>query len=124
MGHEPTFDCQSCGACCYNPAHNRAEGFFEYVQVMNDDVMMAPEHDDVRARLTYTNEKGEVHLLLTPHEQRCVGLAGAIGRKVKCTIYDVRPSPCRNMTPGSEKCLARRAEWGIGEPPRKYRGRR
>lgn len=121
MSHDPVFDCQSCGACCCNPLENRAAGYFEYVQVHERDALSEPEHSDLRARLTFTNDKGEVHLLLTPHEQRCVALKGSLGRNVRCEIYDLRPTGCRRLEAGSERCRQYRLERGVDQPRRHQR---
>lgn len=53
--------------------------------------------------------------------RRCVGLAGEVGKSVTCTIYDNRPTPCREFPvffdDGSPnpKCDELRAT--IGLPP-------
>jgi Fe-S-cluster containining protein len=52
---------------------------------------------------------------------RCVALRGEIGRDVRCTIYEMRPSPCRDYAPhgffGIEnaECNGARARHGL--PP-------
>lgn len=52
---------------------------------------------------------------------RCIALAGEIGQAVACTIYDRRPSPCRQVQPAwehgepSPQCDRARARHGL--PP-------
>lgn len=58
---------------------------------------------------------------------RCVALQGEIGRQATCTIYEQRPSPCRefglqweqdqaSFAPGElERCNRARAAWNL--PP-------
>ena len=52
---------------------------------------------------------------------RCVALSGEVGCGVACTIYEQRPSPCRELQPSwadgerSEKCDRARAAHGL--PP-------
>ncbi len=50
---------------------------------------------------------------------RCVALAGEIGGETACTIYAVRPSPCRAVVPSyrdgvpDDKCDAARRAHGL-----------
>jgi len=53
---------------------------------------------------------------------RCIALEGSIGGKVRCTIYEQRPTPCRNFVPSGEdgraennRCDMARGKWGL--PP-------
>ena len=90
--------CQSCGACC---AAFRVSFYWA-------------EADDApggHVPVTLTEE-------LTPHLRcmrgthsrapRCVALDGEVGGAVACRIYPQRPSPCREVIPGDERC--RRAQ--------------
>ncbi len=59
---------------------------------------------------------GPVHACLAgthaaaPH---CAALEGAVGQQVRCTIYELRPSPCREVQPGDDKCLRARQRHGL-----------
>ncbi|HJV28192.1 MAG TPA: YkgJ family cysteine cluster protein [Aromatoleum sp.] len=50
---------------------------------------------------------------------RCIALEGEIGVEVRCTIYDGRPSPCRDFAPyapigiGEDACDRARARHGM-----------
>lgn len=52
---------------------------------------------------------------------RCVALEGRIGESVRCAIYALRPSPCRDYAPDglfgidNAECTAARARHGL--PP-------
>ena len=46
----------------------------------------------------------------TPH---CVALQGVIGQAVTCTVYPQRPSPCREVEPGDDKCTRARQRHGL-----------
>jgi Fe-S-cluster containining protein len=46
---------------------------------------------------------------------RCVALAGEVGQQVTCTIYDARPSPCREFDIEHDAC--NRARQRCGLPP-------
>lgn len=96
-------DCQRCGACC---AQFRVSFYWA-------------EADDAPG--------GTVPLALTetvsPHTRcmqgtwsrnpRCAALQGQIGQQVGCGIYDLRPTPCRQLTAGDAQCLKARAAHGL-----------
>jgi Fe-S-cluster containining protein len=105
------YDCQRCGACCCNPDQNRAEGYVDYVQVKRGDAIL--ERGPLARRLVVVNDAGEMHMRMI--HDRCAALEGKIGKKVTCSIYEVRPTPCRRVEAGSESCLARRRERGVGD---------
>jgi len=46
-------------------------------------------------------------------EPRCVALAGAIGKRVNCSIYDGRPSPCREFDIEHAACNRARQRCGL-----------
>jgi Fe-S-cluster containining protein len=48
---------------------------------------------------------------------RCVALTGEIGKGVACSIYDARPSPCREFDVHHDACARARARHGL--PPLK-----
>jgi Fe-S-cluster containining protein len=100
-------DCTRCGACCTNPDENRAEGFVDYVEVLPRDALL--ERPDLVRRLVVYNPDGRPHLRLDA-SGRCLALRGRLGRRVRCTIYEHRPTGCRRVEPGSERCLAHRRE--------------
>jgi Fe-S-cluster containining protein len=106
-----TFDCRSCGACCCNPAENRAEGFLEYVEVERGSRLWRRLR--ILDRYTVANDRGERHLKLVGEEQRCAALEGALGRRVRCAVYDARPAGCRRVDPGDARCRKARAERGL-----------
>ena len=104
-------DCQACGACCCNSAVNKSEKFIDYVEVKPKDALF--HRRGLVKHLCVVNSIGETHLKLIGREQRCIALAGDLGADVRCTIYEVRPKPCRTVEPGSEECLARRKDQKI-----------
>lgn len=106
-----TFDCQACGACCCNTDENRAERYLDYVEVAPRAALQ--RRPDLIRRLTVLNRKGERHMRLRGAEQRCAALEGALGVRVSCTIYPLRPASCRTVRPGSKECLRDRRERGI-----------
>src|SRR5262249_54788393 len=74
-------DCQRCGACCCNPAENRAEGYRDYVLVEPGSRLLRRRR--ILDRYTVLNAGGERHLKLVGAEQRCAALEGALGRRVR-----------------------------------------
>lgn len=105
-----SFDCQRCGACCQNPAVNRAEGYSAYVAI-DDPKSKLLRDPAMRRRYVTFDADDRPHLRL--HDDRCAALAGAIGREVRCTIYAHRPRPCRRVQPGDADCMTARAEHGM-----------
>jgi uncharacterized protein len=102
-------DCTRCGACCFNPPENVSEGFADYIEVgPQDELRRRPE---LLRRLTQERD-GRVHMRLLA-DQRCMALAGSLGRKVRCTIYHARPSPCRRVQAGSDLCVRYRRGHGL-----------
>ncbi|HWO12166.1 MAG TPA: YkgJ family cysteine cluster protein [Polyangiaceae bacterium] len=106
------YDCTRCGACCFNPPENVREGYSEYIEVAAGDELR--ERPALLRRYAVEAE-GRLHLRLLA-DQRCVALSGSLGRRVRCTIYHVRPSPCRRVQAGSELCERYRRGLGVGEP--------
>ncbi|HZX65815.1 MAG TPA: hypothetical protein VFE76_10500 [Myxococcales bacterium] len=105
------FDCQACGACCCNPAENRAEGYRDYVFVEPGARVLRRLR--IVDRYTVANARGERHLKLVGAEERCAALEGSLGKHVRCAIYRDRPAGCRRIEPGSARCLIARADQGI-----------
>ncbi|RJG27638.1 YkgJ family cysteine cluster protein [Massilia cavernae] len=93
-------ECMRCGACCasfrvsfyWSEAEDRAIPDRATEQVSPFYMCMAG-----------TNSKAP----------RCGALAGEIGGRVQCGLYDQRPSPCREVQPGDDKCLRARARHGL-----------
>ena len=101
-------DCQACGACCCNSKENKAERYIDYVEVKPRDALS--KRPELIAKLCVINAKSETHLKLIGREQRCIALDGVLGEAVRCSIYDVRPKPCRTVEAGSDECHARRRD--------------
>jgi uncharacterized protein len=104
-----SLDCQRCGACCCNGAENRREGVEEWVEVAADEQIATRQRS---AKLLVANSAGVLHLRLVDGG-RCIALRGSIGRRVSCSVYDVRPRPCRRVQPGDASCLRARADAGL-----------
>lgn len=104
-----SYDCQQCGACCHNPAVNKAEGFAAYVEI--DDPRSKLLRDASMRGKYVTFHDGRPHLRL--HNDRCAALSGSVGREIRCTIYAHRPRPCRRVQPGDADCVTARQEYGL-----------
>ena len=100
--------CQNCGACCaafrvdFHPAE-LAGGTFAWGQGVPKEMTVLITANIVRMCGTDTAAP------------RCVALAGDIGQQVGCTIYDSRPSPCREFD--TEHAACNRARQRCGLPP-------
>jgi uncharacterized protein len=104
------FDCQSCGACCVNLPSNAAEGFDRWVEVRAGERLL--RRIDLVRKLVVADAEGALHLRLAA-DGRCLALRGALGRKVRCDVYALRPRPCRTVQPADPLCLRYRREHGL-----------
>lgn len=100
--------CQSCGACCasfrvdFHPAE-LAGGAFAWGA-------------GVPAAMTLPVTPAMVRMAGTDATQpRCQALSGDIGQSVACTIYEERPSPCREFDISHDACGRARQRHGL--PP-------
>jgi Fe-S-cluster containining protein len=109
MSASDTFDCQRCGACCCNPPDNRAEGFEDWIEIEPRAAILRRKQ---LSHLLVTGGNGRAHLRVTA-EGRCAALEGRLGERVRCTVYHVRPKPCRRVQPGDADCLACREAVGL-----------
>ncbi len=109
--------CQSCGACC---AYFRVSFYWSETDPALGGTVpaeMTRKLDDFRSCMCGTDQKNP----------RCAALEGTIGEAVNCTIYEQRPTPCREFgvdwadgallyTPEDlARCTQARAAWGL--PP-------
>jgi len=90
-----SYDCQSCGACCFSDSTS-------YVVVTGMD------HDRL-------GEEGQelTHFVgnrcyMRMEEGRCAALR-KVGRRFACSVYDRRPKACHELDRGSPAC--RRFRW-------------
>lgn len=92
--------CQSCGACC---ASFRVSFYWTeatHLGLPEAAVEQATRH---LACMAGTNQPAP----------RCQGLEGRVGQHVACRWYALRPSPCREVQPGDQKCQQARALHGL-----------
>ncbi len=100
--------CQQCGACCaslrvdFHPAE-LAGGAFAWGAGV--PVALTVPLTPAMVRLRGTDEQ----------PPRCIALAGEVGVAVSCTIYDGRPSPCREFDIEHAACNRARRQCGL--PP-------
>ena len=98
--------CQSCGACCvsfrvdFHPAE-LAGGAFAWGEGVPLTMTQPVTPNIVRMRGT------------DDAPPRCIALAGQIGEAVNCTIYDGRPSPCREFDTEHAACNRARQRCGL-----------
>jgi len=99
-------DCERCGACCVNAPDNQREGFRSWVEVGDDEPLLA--RADLVRKLVVRDGEGVAHLRIAD-DGRCLALRGTLGERVSCAIYHHRPAPCRRVQPGDAWCLRYRA---------------
>jgi hypothetical protein len=98
--------CQSCGACCaafrvdFHPAELAGGAFAWGAGVPRE--MTVPVTPAI-VRMCGSDAT----------EPRCVALAGDVGKAVACTIYDDRPSPCREFATTDDACARARCSHGL-----------
>ncbi|HET7730689.1 MAG TPA: YkgJ family cysteine cluster protein [Usitatibacter sp.] len=92
--------CLRCGACCAT---------FRVSFYWGEAVTLGLEADAV--------EKVTPHLICmagtNSGASRCHALHGTVGQAVECGLYAKRPSPCRELQPGEDKCNRARARHGL-----------
>jgi uncharacterized protein len=92
--------CQQCGACC---AAFRVSFYWPEATERALPEVCTERVSAHRVSMVGTNRPSP----------RCLALQGAIGRQVACLVYAMRPSPCREVQPGDEKCNKARALHGL-----------
>jgi Fe-S-cluster containining protein len=94
--------CQRCGACC---SAFRVSFYWVEATLRGLPDGAAQKLDPWRACMAGTNQA----------QPRCQALAGEVGKAVHCSVYAARPSPCRELRTGDDKCNQARARHGL--PP-------
>ena len=102
------YDCQKCGACCTNQEAVPATGYLRLSSGESKHMK--------RLGLSVVQTDGEFFLGTRTRADRrhaaCVALSGQVGGACRCSIYDERPSNCRQFEVGSGVCQAARREAG------------
>jgi Fe-S-cluster containining protein len=107
--------CLRCGACC---AHFRVSFYWSEA----DSAVGGRTPAGLSVKLTPFLAAMRGTEKVPP---RCAALVGEIGKRVRCEIHPLRPSPCREFRaswvggPRSERCDRARAAHGLPplEPP-------
>ncbi len=83
--------CITCGACC---AAFRVSFYWAEVPPDSPAAHLTQALTPVLSCMAGTDQA----------QPRCVAIDGEIGAHTACTIYQHRPSPCREVMPGDDKC--------------------
>lgn len=109
--------CLSCGACC---AAFRVD--FHCADLASTSTASGRSGDGVPVEMTVPLTRTLIRMRGTDEAPpRCIALEGEVGQKVRCTIYEQRPGPCRDFAPyallgiGDDACDRARRRYGI--PP-------
>ena len=104
-------DCLTCGACCVSPFVG--EGYIR-LDVEEEERLgrkglpvleVVPDpHDRIVLLGTKRNGQGT---------RVCMALTGRVGKQVACSIYEDRPSLCRQFEAGSPECHQARRAAGV-----------
>jgi Fe-S-cluster containining protein len=95
-------DCLHCGACCASFRVDFAGG-----ELLSEGGQV-PDGLTVRLTTTLCRLRGTDHA-----PPRCAALGGQVGQRVRCGIYEWRPSPCREFEAGSDACLRARRQHAL-----------
>lgn len=93
--------CISCGACC---AAYRVTFYWSEAMELGLGETYSEKFNSWRLCMSGTRRE----------PIRCRALQGVVGREVLCVVYPRRPSPCREIQPGDEKCNKARIRYGLG----------
>lgn len=94
--------CTECGACC---AGYRVSFYWAEAEAWGLSHAITEKLTPFLCCMAGTNR----------HSPRCFALRGEIGQTVTCAVYEHRPSLCRNLQPGDDKCIRARGRHGL--PP-------
>ncbi len=92
--------CTHCGACC---AAFRVSFYWAEASALGLPERLTEQVNPWHSCMAGTNQAAP----------RCVALHGVVGQEVACAAYAQRPSPCREVQPGDEKCNKARARHGL-----------
>ncbi|HEY1875150.1 MAG TPA: YkgJ family cysteine cluster protein [Steroidobacteraceae bacterium] len=95
--------CQQCGACC---ASFRVSFYWAEARQRGLPDSCTEQVNPHLAGMMGTSRPA----------LRCCALQGEIGQQVSCRVYPARPSPCREVQPGDDKCSRARARHGLSPP--------
>ena len=94
--------CQHCGACC---AAFRVSFYWAESEANGIPSALTQRLNPWMSCMAGTQQPAP----------RCLALQGEVGKAVACAIYERRPSPCKEVMPGDDKCQRARARHGL--PP-------
>ena len=99
------------------PTRTARKTFVDYIEVLPRDPLLTKTRKSGKnskslTRLIVYNAEGRPHMRLDDRGT-CVALRGTLGVRVQCTIYPDRPTGCRRVVAGSERCLLARRERGV-----------
>jgi Fe-S-cluster containining protein len=109
----PEFNCQTCGACCSSPYSGEA-----YVALTDDEatrliraqlpVILQRQGGDPPEFLPRLGTKLDANAAKV-----CAAFGGVVGSTCVCTIYEERPSACRQFEVGGRQCREERRRMGV-----------
>ena len=92
-----------------NALANQRCGRDDYVPIEPGARLLA--RPDLIRKFVRADTAGAPHLRMLA-DGRCAALRGALGQRVRCAIYHLRPKACRTVQPGDGDCVRARNECG------------
>lgn len=92
--------CRGCGACC---AAFRVSFYWAEAEVLGLPTTLIEQIGPWYACLAGTDAPSP----------RCLALHGELGKRVLCSVYEQRPSPCREVQPGDGQCTKARCRHAL-----------
>lgn len=97
-------DCVACGRCC----HHRPE---TVTLLEADEIRMG---EPLLTRLTVLHDRPPFFRFVKNDGEACAALDRSVAGNYPCSIYEVRPSGCREVDAGSPACLEARSLGHLG----------
>lgn len=94
--------CVHCGACC---ACFRVSFYWSEAETRGLPEHLLEQLNPWLACMVGTNAA----------QPRCAALSGEPGGPVRCSVYELRPSPCREVELGDAQCRKARRHYGLEE---------
>jgi uncharacterized protein len=103
-----SYDCQTCGACCFSESERHA-------RVTGDD--HARLADDAERLVVFLGNQAFMRIERSNGVGRCAALvADRASGRFSCSVYERRPDVCRGLIEGEGACEGERAAKGDRPP--------
>ncbi len=102
-------DCVACGRCCHHGPQT------VHLLVEDEERMRSmPDGEENLRRLTVLMDKPPHMRFIINDGERCGGLDLSVPHQYPCRLYQMRPTDCRIVEPGSPCCMEARRLGHLG----------